>query len=55
MAFDDTRFCNHSKNGNITIDKNSIEYQLIAKRNINKDEEITQDYKEFEKLRKGLK
>lgn len=55
LAFDDIRFCNHSKNGNVTISKNDTKYQLIAKRNINQGEEITQDYKEFEKLRKELK
>lgn len=55
LAFDDIRFCNHSKNSNITIDKNNIKYQLIAKRNINKDEEITQNYREFEKLKKMLR
>ena len=55
LAFDDIRFCNHSKNGNITVDGNNRNYQLIAKRNINRGEEITQNYEEFENLRKELR
>jgi len=55
LAFDDIRFCNHNKNGNITTDKKSAKYQLIAKTDIKKGDEITQDYAEFENLRKVLK
>ncbi|MFA4960445.1 MAG: SET domain-containing protein [Candidatus Pacearchaeota archaeon] len=48
LSFDDIRFCNHSVNGNITIEDN----KLIAVRDIRKNKEITQNYGEFEELRK---
>lgn len=48
LAFDNIRFCNHNKNGNITVDKSNKKYQLIAKRDIEKNEELTQNYKEYE-------
>ena len=50
LSFDDIRFCNHSLNGNITLKENN----LISTKDIKKDEEITQNYKEFETLRKEL-
>jgi uncharacterized protein len=50
LSFDDIRFCNHSPNGNIT----RKERNLISKRNIKKGEEITQNYEEFESLRKEI-
>ena len=51
LAFDDIRFCNHSLNGNITL-QNGI---LIAKKNIKKGEELTQNFEEFEELREELR
>ena len=52
LDFDDIRFCNHSKNGNITLKEES----LVASRNIEEGKEITQDYSQFEEpLRGGLK
>ena len=51
LSFDDIRFCNHSSNGNVSLRKGF----LIAKRNIKKGEELTQDYREFENLRDELK
>ena len=55
LAFDDIRFCNHSKDSNITQDPNTDTYTLIAKRDIKAGEELTQDYSEFENLRDELK
>lgn len=46
-AFDDIKFCNHSNDGNLTLQ----EGVLVAKRHIPSGEELTQDYNEFEKLR----
>jgi uncharacterized protein len=51
LAHDDIRFCNHSSGGNLT----QVENRLIAKRDIKKGEELTQDYSEFEELREELK
>lgn len=50
LSFNDVRFVNHSPEGNITIDKSidDIEYPLVAKRDISKGEEITQNYYEFD-------
>lgn len=50
LAHDDIRFCNHSKKPNLKLLKD----QLIAKRLIHKGEELTQDYSDFEHLRKEL-
>ena len=50
-AFDDIKFCNHSDQGNIVFSAGS----LVAKRDISKGEEITQDYREFENLRQAIK
>lgn len=44
LDHDDIRFCNHSKNPNITLSKGKI----IAKRDIPVGEELLQDYCEFE-------
>lgn len=51
LSYDDIRFCNHSAKSNIELKKNT----LIAKRNIQKGEELTQDYNEFENIREELK
>jgi len=51
LSFDDIRFCNHSKDSNIILKG----HELIAKKDIQKGEEITQDYSEFENLREELK
>jgi len=50
LAFDDIRFCNHSFHGNINLEGKN----LIAKKDIKKGEELTQNYIEFEDLRKEL-
>ncbi len=50
LSFDDIRFCNHSLDSNITLKNNN----LVSTKEIKKDEEITQNYKEFETLRKKL-
>jgi len=46
-AFDDIKFCNHSDDGNLTLQ----EGVLVAKRHTSNGEELTQDYNEFEELR----
>lgn len=50
ISFDNVRFINHSKEGNVSTDTSveDIEYPLIAKREIKAGEEITQDYFEFD-------
>jgi len=50
LSFDNTRFINHSPEGNVSIDKSvdDIEYPLIAVKDIKKGEEITQNYFEFD-------
>jgi SET domain-containing protein len=52
LTFDNTRFINHSKNGNITADKDTG--RLYTKRDIEVGEELTQDYAEFEDIRHEL-
>lgn len=53
LSFDNIRFCNHSQlENNIGIGKNG---NLHALRNIVKNEELLQDYAEFEELRESLK
>lgn len=54
LVFDDIRFCNHADVGNISVDTAATEYQLIAVRDIAAGEELLQDYREFEQLRKEL-
>ncbi len=51
LAFDDIRFCNHSKNANLTLQ----EYALVATRDIQKGEELTHNYAEIEDLREELR
>ena len=51
LSFDDVRFCNHALNANMTL-RNG---KLIAKKDISKGEELTQNYSEFEDLRDELK
>jgi len=50
LSFDNVRFMNHSKEGNITIDQTAsdIEYPLITLRDIKQGEELTQNYFEFD-------
>jgi len=50
LSFDDIRFCNHSLKANLTLVGNN----LVAKHDINKDDEMTQDYNEFELLRENI-
>jgi uncharacterized protein len=50
LGFDNIRFCNHSLNGNLILKERT----LIAKRDISEGEELTQNYTEFENLRKEL-
>jgi len=40
LAFDDIRFCNHSKNGNVTVSKKNTKYQLIAKKTLIKAKKL---------------
>ena len=57
--FDNTKFINHSKEGNVTQDETYQDMYLIAKKNISKGEELTQNYLEFESeedlLNRGIK
>jgi len=48
LTFDNTRFINHSNDGNITLNKKNI--TVVAKRDIKRGEEITQNYNEFDEL-----
>ncbi len=50
LSFDNVRFVNHSKYGNITLDMSvdDIEYPLVASQDIKSGEEITQNYFEFD-------
>lgn len=48
VDFDSTKFINHSRDGNITQDETYQDMYLIAKRDIHKGEELTQNYLEFE-------
>ncbi|MBL7059058.1 SET domain-containing protein [Candidatus Pacearchaeota archaeon] len=43
LDHDDIRFCNHSKNSNITL----FQGKIISKKNISKGEELLQNYSEF--------
>jgi hypothetical protein len=54
LAFDNIRFCNHSKIPNIGVDTKASKYRLIAFVEINARTEILQDYAEFEELRDDL-
>jgi SET domain-containing protein len=50
LSFDNVKFINHAKEGNITVDKtiDDVEYPLVASRDIKAGEEILQDYFEFD-------
>lgn len=48
VDFDVSKFINHSYEANITQDQHHDEAYLVAKRDIEKGEELTQNYLEFE-------
>ena len=50
LSFDNVRFINHSKEGNITVDMSvdDVEYPLVASRDIKSGEELLQNYFEFD-------
>jgi len=48
VDFDVTKFINHSQNSTVTQDENHKEANLVAKIDIKKGEELTQDYLELE-------
>ena len=50
LAKDEIRYCNHATEGNISLSKDA----LIATRDIDAGEELTQNYAEFEDLREEL-
>ena len=47
LNFDNVRFINHSKDGNLSLDKKT--QSLSAVKDIEPGEELTEDYLEFEK------
>lgn len=51
LSFEDIRFCNHEVNATMTLQNSS----LVATRDIQQGEELTEDYSEFEDLRDELK
>lgn len=51
LAFDDIRFCNHSKDPNIKLSY----HDYVTTRDIQAGEEIVCNYSEFEKLRDSVK
>ncbi len=50
LSFDNVRFMNHAKEGNVVIDQtvDDTEYPLIARKDIQAGEELTQNYFEFD-------
>jgi len=48
VDFDVSKFVNHSSDGNITQDDEHKEAYLVAKKDIQTGEELTQNYLEFE-------
>lgn len=48
VDFDVSKFINHSKEGTVTQDKNHAEAYLVTLRDVEKGEELTQNYLEFE-------
>jgi SET domain-containing protein len=50
LSFDNVRFINHSKEGNVTIDVSvdDVEYPLIASKDIKTGDELLQNYFEFD-------
>ena len=55
LAFDDIRFCNHSKKSNLFQREIDNIKCLVVNRDIKKDDELLQNYSEFEILRDVLK
>jgi len=51
LSFEDIRFCNNNIKGNLTLKGNST----VAKRDIKKGEELTQNYEEIEELENNKK
>ena len=50
LSYDNVRFINHAEQGNVTVDASvdDIEYPLIAARDIQAGEELTQNYYDFD-------
>jgi len=48
VDFDVSKFINHSKEGTVTQDASHKEVYLVTTRDVNKGEEMTQNYLEFE-------
>ena len=50
LSYDNVRFINHAEQGNVTVDTSvdDIEYPLIAARDIQPGEELTQNYYDFD-------
>lgn len=48
VDFDVSKFINHSTEGTVTQDKNHAEAYLVTSRDVEKGEELTQNYLEFE-------
>lgn len=48
VDFDVSKFINHSTEGTVTQDKNHVEAYLVTSRDVEKGEELTQNYLEFE-------
>ena len=48
VDFDVSKFINHSKDATVTQDESHMDAYLIATRDIEKGEELTQNYLEFE-------
>lgn len=50
VDFDVSKFVNHAKDGTLTQDTNHADAYLITTRDVNKGEELTQNYLEFESM-----
>ncbi|MDE2019457.1 MAG: SET domain-containing protein [Patescibacteria group bacterium] len=50
LSYDNVRFINHAEQGNVTVDTSvdDVEYPLIAARDIQAGEELTQNYYDFD-------
>lgn len=50
LSYDNVRFINHAEQGNVTVDTSvdDVEYPLIAAKNIELGEELTQNYLDFD-------
>lgn len=55
LAFDNLRFCNHSKNSNLSQSEINNDKYLMAIQDIKKGEELLHNYNEVEILRDVLK